>query len=162
MPSTTTAEERRRWIEEIAAVPAAMRAAIEGLTGAQLDTPYREGGWTVRQVVHHLPDSHIHAWVRMKAALTDERPLVRAYDEGAYAQLADYRLAPVEGSLALLESLHQRWVVLLGALTESDFQRVYVHPENGPVRLDQQIANYAWHGRHHVAHITELRKRMGW
>jgi hypothetical protein len=162
MPATTTAAQRSQWIEEIAATPAALRAAVAGLTDAQLDTPYREGGWTVRQVAHHLSDSHIHAWVRMKSALTEERPPVRAYDEVRYAELADYRLAPVEMSLALLEALHARWVVLLRSLTDADLARVYVHSADGPVRLDQQISNYAWHGLHHVAHITEFRKRMTW
>jgi hypothetical protein len=161
-PATTSEEERAQWIEEIAQVPAGLRAAVDGLTDAQLDTPYREGGWTVRQVVHHLPDSHMHAWVRMKAALTEDRPPVRAYDEVAYAKLADYRLAPVEVSLTLFEALHARWLTLLRSLTEDDFARVYLHSSDGPVRLDQQIALYSWHGRHHVAHITELRKRMGW
>lgn len=162
MPATTTADHRAQWIKEIAATPAALRAAVAGLSDTQLDTPYREGGWIVRQVVHHLCDSHIHAWVRMKSALIEVRPAVRAYDEVRYAELADYRLAPVETSLDLLEALHARLVVLLRSLTEIDLARVYVHSADGPVRLDQQLANYAWHGLHHVAHITELRKRMGW
>jgi hypothetical protein len=161
-PDTITPEQRTAWIDEIARTPAAMRAAVAGLSQAQLDTPYREGGWAVRQVVHHVPDSHIHAYVRMKSALTEEHPLVRAYDEQKYAVLPDYRDTPVEVSLVLLEALHARWIVLMRSLTEADFSRVYVHSENGPTRLDQQIAHYAWHCRHHVAHITTLRDRMGW
>ena len=149
-------------MEEIAQTPSALRRAVDGLADAQLDTPYRDGGWTVRQVVHHVPDSHIHAYVRMKSALTEEHPLVRAYDEQQYAVLPDYRDTPIEVSLALLDALHARWVVLLRSLTDADFARVYVHSENGPTRLDHQIANYAWHGRHHVAHITSLRDRMAW
>jgi hypothetical protein len=160
-PTTITTEQCATWIEEIAAAPAALRAAVVNLTDAQLDTPYREGGWTARQVVHHLPDSHIHAWVRMKSALTEECPPVRAYDEVKYAELPDY-LAPVETSLALLDALHARWVVLLRSLTGADLARVYFHSADGPVRLEQQLALYAWHGRHHVAHITEFRKRKGW
>lgn len=155
-PATTTPEQRAAWIDEIAATPAALRAAVEGLTEAQLDTPYREGGWTVRQVVHHLPDSHMHAWTRMKSALTEDRPLVNAYNEAKYARLPDYRL-PVAGSLALLENLHARWVALLRSLSDADFARVYVHSEDGPTRLDQQLALYSWHGRHHVAHILRAR-----
>ncbi len=158
-PATTTPEQRAQWIAEIAATPAELRAAVKGLTDAQLDTPYREGGWTVRQVVHHLPDSHIHAWVRMKSALTEDRPLVRAYDEVKYSQLPDYSLTPVEVSLALLENLHARWVVLLNSLAEADWARVYVHSSDGDTRLDRQLAHYAWHGRHHVAHITTIQFR---
>lgn len=156
-PDTTTPAQRAAWIEEIAATPATLRAAVTGLSEAQLDTPYREGGWTVRQVVHHLPDSHIHAWVRMKSALTEDRPLVRAYDEVKYAQLPDYGATPVEVSLALLDNLHARWVVLLRSLTDADYTRVYVHSSDGATRLDQQLAHYAWHGRHHVAHILLAR-----
>ncbi len=161
-PTAITAGHRVAWIDEIARTPAAMRAAVAGLTDAQLDTPYRDGGWTVRQVVHHVPDSHIHAYVRMKSALTEEHPLVRSYDEQKYAALPDYQHTPVEVSLALLESLHARWVVLMRSLNDADFARVYVHSENGPTRLDHQIAHYAWHCRHHVAHITSLRERMAW
>lgn len=162
VPTTTTEEQRAQWINEIAETPAALRAAVVGLNDAQLDTPYRDGGWTVRQVVHHVPDSHIHAYIRMKWALTEDQPLVKPYDEAKYAELADYRLTPVEVSLQLLESLHTRWVGLLRSLTPADFSRVFMHQEKGAVRLEQQIASYAWHGRHHVAHITALRKRNGW
>jgi hypothetical protein len=162
VPINATAEQRAQWIEEIAQTPAALRAAVAGLSDAQLNTPYREGGWTVRQVLHHLPDSHIHAWVRMKWALTEDEPLVKAYDERKYSELEDYHVTPVEVSLQLLESLHARWVGLLQSLGPGEFSRVFLHQEKGAVRLEQQIASYAWHGRHHVAHITELRKRKGW
>ena len=161
-PDAIAAEHLARWIDEIASTPAAMRAAVSGLNETQLNTPYRDGGWTVRQVVHHVPDSHIHAYVRMKSALTEENALVRAYDEQKYATLPDYRDTPIQVSLTLLDSLHTRWVVLLRSLTDVDLARIYVHSENGPTRLDHQIAHYAWHSRHHVAHITELRRRMKW
>ncbi len=157
----TTAEERAAWIREIAAAPALLRQAVSGLDEAQLDTPYREGGWTLRQVVHHVPDSHMNAYVRMKLALTEDRPTIKPYDEARWAELADSR-GPVEGSLVLLDRLHERWVRLWEALDEAQFARTLMHPEIGAVRLDQMLASYAWHGRHHTAHITSLRTRMGW
>lgn len=160
-PEVTDAK-RRRWIEEIAGTPAALRAAVAGLSEAQLDTPYRPGGWTVRQVAHHLPDSHLNAYVRFKLALTEAEPTVKTYDEAAWAELADGRTAPVELSLALLESLHRRWVLVLRSLFPGDFARTFRHPEWGTVSLDWYLQQYAWHGRHHVAHITSLRGRMGW
>ena len=139
-----------------------MRAAVAGLTPEQLDTPYRPGGWTVRQVVHHVPDSHINSYVRFKLALTEEEPTIKPYDEARWAKLADTATTPVEVSLTLLDSLHSRWVPLLQSLTEADFARQFRHPELGMVRLDRNLALYAWHGKHHVAHITSLRERMGW
>jgi hypothetical protein len=158
---TTRTREQR--IAEIAAAPAHLRRAIAGLTPAQLDTPYRPGGWTVRQVIHHLPDSHLNAYTRIKLALTEEEPTIRPYEEARWAELPDARTGPVEPSLQLLESLHQRWLLLLGQLRTSDFERPYRHPEHGRIfRVDEAIALYAWHGRHHVAHITSLRHRMGW
>ncbi len=155
-------EARQRAIEEIAEAPARLRAAVRGLSAEQLDTPYRAGGWTVRQVVHHLPDSHLNAYTRFKLALTEERPTIKPYDEQKWAELADTKKTPVETSLALLEALHQRWVVLLRSLTAADFARGFAHPERGPMTLDETLALYSWHGRHHVAHITSLRERMGW
>jgi hypothetical protein len=129
----------------------------------QLDTPYRPGGWTVRQVVHHLPDSHLHAYTRIKLALTEEEPTIKPYEEARWAELPDARTGPIDPSLALLESLHQRWLLLLRQLRPSDFERRFRHPEhNRMFALDETIALYAWHGRHHVAHITSLRQRMGW
>jgi hypothetical protein len=154
---------REQWIEEIAAAPANLRAVVAGLAPYQLDTPYREGGWTVRQVVHHLPDSHLNAYTRIKLALTEEVPVIKPYEEARWAELPDGRAAPVELSLNLLESLHHRWVLLLRQLTPADFRRRFVHPQHGrPIELQETLALYAWHGRHHVAHIASLRRRKGW
>jgi len=155
-------DERRRSIEEIEKTPAKFRAAVEQLTPKQLDTPYREGGWTVRQVIHHLADSHLNSYVRFKLALTEEQPAIKGYDEKLWAELADTRDTPVETSLTLLEALHQRWVVLLRSMKPEDFARAFRHPDRGPVSLDTAVAMYAWHGRHHTAHVTALRQRMGW
>ena len=140
------------WIDEIAALPAALRAAVAPLAEARLDTPYRPGGWTARQVVHHVPDSHANAVVRFKWALTEDAPVIKAYDEAAWAALPDSR-APVGMSLDLLEALHARWVILMRALTPADWARTFVHPEHGPMRLDRTAAMYAWHGRHHLAPV---------
>jgi len=139
----------------------ARQRAIEDVA-EQLDTPYRPGGWTVRQVVHHLPDSHLNAYTRFKLALTEERPTIKPYDEQKWAELADTKKTPVETSLALLEALHQRWVVLLRSPAATDFARGFAHPERGAMTLDGTLALYSWRGRHHVAHITSLRERMGW
>ncbi len=158
----STAEQRRAFIDRIEAAPARLRAAVESLTPEQLDTPYRPGGWTVRQVVHHVPDSHINSYCRFRLALTEDTPSAKGYDEAAWAELSDSRTAPIEVSLALLESLHRRWVLLLRAMTPADFARTFLHSELGPVTLDRNLALYAWHGEHHVAHITSLRARMGW
>ncbi len=155
-------EERARRIAEIAAAPVALRDAVAGLSDAQLETPYRPGGWTVRQVAHHVPDSHMNAYVRFKLAVTEETPTIKPYDEAAWARLADVRTVPVETSLALLEALHARWVALLRSLGEADWARTFKHPELGVVPLEKNLALYAWHGRHHVAHVTSLRERMGW
>jgi len=158
-----TAGERDRLIAEIAAAPAAFRAAVEGLTPKQLDTPYRPGGWTVRQVVHHLPDSHMNAFIRFKLGLTQDRPTINPYDQDRWAALADAAHTPVETSLTLLDAVHQRWVVLLRSLDTADFARAVNHPEHSaPLTLDKIVALYAWHGRHHTAHVTGLRHRMGW
>ena len=157
-----TPEKRRQCIQQIAAAPAQLRAAVAGLSPEQLDTPYRPGGWTVRQVVHHVPDSHLNSYIRCKLALTEEEPTIKPYDEKRWAELEDVRATPVEVSLMLLESLHRRWVPLLESLAPADFARKFRHPELGALTLEQNIALYAWHGRHHVAHITSLRQRMGW
>ena len=162
MESDPTDEERRQAIEQIAETPARLREAVSGLSAAQLDTEYRPGGWTIRQVVHHVPDSHMNSYVRFKLALTEEEPTIRPYMEDRWAMLEDSRITPLETSLALLDALHERWVILLRALEEADFKRAFSHPEWGVVPLDKAIAIYAWHGRHHVAHVTSLRERMGW
>jgi len=162
-PGPATPEERRRRIEEIAAMPAVFRAAVAGLSKKQLDTPYRPGGWTVRQVVHHVPDSHLNAYIRCKLALTENQPTIKPYDQERWAVLADAANTRIETSLVLLEALHERWVALLRALPAEDFARLLVHPEHEkPMSLDVVVAHYAWHGAHHTAHITRLRERMGW
>jgi hypothetical protein len=155
-------EQRTKYIHEIEQAPAAMTAAVAGLSAEQLDTPYRDGGWTVRQVVHHVPDSHMNAYVRWKLALTEDEPTIKPYAEDRWAELADTKATPVEVSLALLDSLHARWVQLLRSLNASDWKRQFRHPESGVVSLEKNLAIYAWHGKHHVAHVTELRKRMAW
>ena len=142
-------------------LPSDLAAAVNGLTHAQIDTPYREGGWTVRQLVHHIADSHANAYVRTKLALTEDWPTIKPYDEAAWARLADSRL-PIDSSLAMIGALHERWVTLLESLAESDFERGYVHPENGRQNLATVLALYAWHSRHHTAHITHLRARQNW
>ena len=157
-----TESQRRELIDAIAQTPAKLRAAVAGLNDKQLDTPYRPGGWTVRQVVHHLPDSHLNSFVRFKLALTEDEPTIKPYDEARWAELPDSK-APIEVSLSLLEDLHKRWILLLNALAPAEWQRTLRHPERpGPTTLDDNLQIYAWHGRHHVAHITALRERNGW
>ena len=162
LPGDLTNNERKAFIEAISEAPSMMRSAAERLNDEQLDTPYRPGGWTVRQVVHHVPDSHINAYVRFKWALTEENPTIKAYDEAAWAELPDSRSAPIEISIQLLHEVHARWERLLWGLRPEDFSRTVVHPVDGVRSLDDFLALYAWHGKHHVAHITELRKRNGW
>jgi len=157
-----TDEQKQSFLSDIAQTPAHLRKAIDGLSDAQLDTPYRPGGWTVRQVVHHLPDSHMNSYVRFKLALTEDEPTIKPYAEDLWAQLADTAATPVETSLMLLDSLHDRWVRLLRSLTAAQWKRTFRHPELGPMNLEKTLAIYAWHGKHHVAHITELRRRMSW
>ena len=157
-----TPEQRSRFIDDIAAAPQRMRSAVAGLTESQLDTPYRDGGWTVRQVVHHVPDSHVNAYTRFKLALTEDVPTIKTYEEAEWAELPEARSAPIGVSLALLDALHERWVLLLRVLAPTQFARSFRHPELGLMTIDQQIAMYAWHGRHHLAHITSLSTRMGW
>jgi uncharacterized damage-inducible protein DinB len=149
-------------IDSIAALPAAFRAAVADLTDEQLDTPYREGGWTVRQLVHHVADSNLNIYVRFRLALTEDSPPVKTFSEKAWAELHDARTLAVEPSLALLDGLHARWVALLRAMTPADFDRTYQHPDMGTVPLRKMLRLYEWHGRHHLAHITRLRERMGW
>lgn len=154
--------QRSAFIADIANTPTALRAAVAGLSPQQLDTPYREGGWTVRQVVHHMPDSHMNAYVRFKLALTEDEPTIKPYAEDRWAELADTKATPVEVSLTLLDTLHDRWVRLLQSFEPEDWKRQFRHPERGVVSLEMNLAMYAWHGRHHVAHVTELRKKMRW
>jgi len=156
------AEQREAMIGDIAHAPAALRAAVQGLSQQQLDTPYRDGGWTVRQVVHHVPDSHLNAYVRFKLALTEDAPSIKTYDEARWAELGDTPSTPIEVSLTLLESLHARWIRLLNSLKPEDWKRTFHHPELGVVPLERSLAIYSWHSKHHVAHVTDLRKRMGW
>jgi uncharacterized damage-inducible protein DinB len=156
------AAEIEGWLSDIAQTPALLREAVAGLTDAQLDRPYREGGWTVRQVIHHVADSHMHSYARFRFALTEPSPTIRPYDEGAWAELPDAKSAPVEVSLALLDALHRRWMILLRSLDGAGMVKVFVHPERGPVPLVDAVALYAWHGRHHTAHITALRQRLSW
>jgi uncharacterized damage-inducible protein DinB len=157
-----TPDQRRELVDQIAATPARMREAVSGLNESQLDTPYRDGGWSVRQVVHHVPDSHMNAYTRVKLALTEEQPTIKPYDEAAWAKLNDVRDTPIETSLVLLETLHSRWDTILRKMTDADFERTLMHPDMGVMTLDAVIAMYAWHGRHHVGHITSLRARSGW
>ena len=156
-----TAEQRAQFLQHVTEAPANLRAAIQGLSEAQLDTPYRDGGWTPRQVVHHVADSHMNAFIRFKLALTEDNPTIKPYAENLWAELADAKL-PLETSLVMVDQVHHRWTTVLHAMTESQWARTFNHPENGMRRLDQVLGLYAWHGRHHVAHITELRERKGW
>ncbi len=157
-----TDNERQACILKIEETPARMRAAVAGLNEEQLDTPYRPEGWTVRQVVHHVPESHMNSYLRFKLALTEDEPTIKPYFEDRWARLDDARQAPIALSLDLLEALHGRWVWFLRSLKQDDWQRIFRHPELGAVTLDKNVALYAWHGQHHVAHITSLRERMGW
>lgn len=161
-PATVSPEQRALLIRQIEELPAALRDAVKGLSAAQLDTPYRPDGWSLRQVANHLVDSHVNAFVRFKLALTEDRPAIKPYEQSKWAECADTRTADPEQSVRLLEALHARWVVLLRSMTDADFRRVFVHPESGEQRLDQTLSLYAWHGRHHTAHITSLRQRKGW
>jgi hypothetical protein len=146
----------------MALMPADLYRAIQGLSDTQLDTPYRDGGWTVRQVVHHLPDSHMNSYVRFKLALTEDDPMIKPYAEDRWAELADTKVTPIEISLGMLMSLHHRWVLLMRSLTAEEWKRTFRHPELGSMTLEKSLAMYDWHGKHHIAHITELRKRMSW
>lgn len=157
-----SAAERKKAIETIAELPVRLRAAVAGLTHEQLDTPYRPGGWTVRQVVHHLADAHVNGFLRFKLALTENEPTIKPYNQEKWANTADSRTAPIDPSLHIVDGVHERWTTLLTSMKPADFARKYQHPERGPMTLDTTVAMYAWHAKHHVAHITELRKRKGW
>jgi uncharacterized damage-inducible protein DinB len=157
-----TPAARTAAIEDITATPHRLRAAVAGLSESQIDTPYRPGGWTVRQVVHHVPDSHMNAYTRFKMGLTEDVPTIKPYNEAAWAGLEDSRSTPIETSLGLLDAVHDRWVRVLRAMSPADFSRKINHPERGEMSLDQLLALYAWHGKHHTAHVTKLRERSGW
>lgn len=161
-PEQTTEAQVQDWTAEIAALPAKLRQAVDGLSDAQLDTPYREGGWTVRQVVHHLADSHINSFCRFKLALTEEKPEIKPFEEADWAETAEAKSAPVESSLSLLEGLHARWTLLLNSLTPEQFARAVRHPQHGTMSVVLLTALYAWHSRHHLAHITTLREARDW
>ncbi len=154
--------QRKKFIDDIEQAPAAMRAAVRGLSPQQIETPYRDGGWTVRQVVHHVPESHMNAYIRFKLALTEDEPTIKPYEEHLWAELADIPVTSLEASLTLLEALHVRFVILLRSLKAADWKRTFRHPQLGLMPLEKNLALYAWHGKHHVAHVTELRRRMGW
>ncbi|MCW5962818.1 MAG: putative metal-dependent hydrolase [Bryobacterales bacterium] len=158
----TAAAQREGWISDITHLPHQLEAALDGLSEEQLDTPYRPDGWTVRQVVHHVADSHLNAYIRVRWALTEEQPTIKAYDEKLWAELHDASTDPVAASLQLLGGLHARWTSLLKNLAPDEFHRTLVHPVNGPGTIERYTCLYAWHGRHHVAHVTALRERMGW
>ena len=151
------------WIGEIEALPSDLRAAVAGLSRVQLDTPYRPGGWTVRQVIHHLGDSHLNSYLRFKWALTEDRPVIKAYDQQTWAELPDYQLVPIEDTLQFVAALHRKWAILMRSLSPLDWQKEFVHPETGKaVPLNRNLGIYAWHGKHHVAHIANLRQRLKW
>lgn len=160
--STLSTDQRAALVDDVAATPARLRAAVAGLDDVQLDTPYRPGGWTVRQVVHHVADSHMNCLIRFKLALTEDEPTIKPYAEGLWAQLDDTRVAPIDMSIEIVDGVHRRWDVVLRAMKPEDFARRFRHPERGTVTLDDTLGLYAWHGRHHVAHITRLRDREGW
>jgi uncharacterized damage-inducible protein DinB len=157
-----TASKRRLWLEQMAEAPERLAAAVDGLDDEQLGTPYREGGWTIRQVVHHLTDAHLNGFVRFKLALTEDRPPIKTYEEALWAETADGREAPVSVSLHLLAALHARWMILLRSLSEEQFACAFSHPDRGLMTIDKAIQLYAWHGLHHTAHVTSLRARRGW
>jgi uncharacterized damage-inducible protein DinB len=157
-----TEENRKQLLAQIEEAPKKLRAAVAGLSREQLSTPYRDGGWTVQQVVHHLADSHMNAYTRFKLALTEDEPTIKPYNETLWAELSDSKTTPIETSLALMDALHERWVNLLRGMGPADFSRKMRHPERGAMSLDDTLGLYAWHGRHHVAHIANLRQRKGW
>jgi len=160
-PASSLPSDRAASIQVLRELPDRLAASVAGLNDAQLDTPYREGGWTVRQLVHHVADSHANSYVRFKLALTEDWPTIKPYDEAAWATLADSRM-PIDASLAFINGLHQRMVSLLESMSEGEFQRGFTHPERGRMTLATNLALYDWHSRHHVAHVTALRSRQGW
>ncbi len=161
-PKEYSDDLREGFLSEIEETPFFLRHAVENLNEEQLATPYREGGWTIEQVVHHVPDSHMNAYIRTKLALTEKEPIIKTYREDAWAKLEDYVTTPIETSLLLLETIHTRWLILIKSLNKSQFERKLNHPEMGVVDINWILAQYAWHGKHHIAHINSLKQRMGW
>jgi DinB superfamily len=161
-PGEVTVEERWRHLRDIAELPAKLREAVAGLAPQHLDIPYREGGWTIRQIVHHIPDSHMNSYVRFKLALTEDQPTIKPYDEKLWAEIPEARTAPIEVSLDMVDALHGRWSLMLANMTDADFERSIFHPEIGALTLKSMVAGYGWHCRHHVAQIVATRRRMGW
>jgi hypothetical protein len=161
-PASYTGASRAAAIAAIAETPSNLRRAVKGLSDEQLDTPYRPDGWTVRQLVHHVPDSHMNAYIRTRLALTEDNPTIKPYDEARWAELHDAKSLPVDVSLSMLDAIHERWVALLKAMTPAQYARTLNHPERGPMTVDELVALYQWHGPHHVAHVTGLRSRMKW
>lgn len=161
-PENISSAQRTDWIDQIARLPDQLRKAVDGFSDGQLDTPYRPGGWTVRQVIHHLSDSHINSYTRFRLALTEDTPSIKSYEEAAWAELPDARQSRIEPSLMILDGLHERWSMLLRGLSEAQFARTFRHSELGAIRLDWTAGLYAWHSRHHLAHVTNLSQRMGW
>ena len=157
-----TSQDREQWLDQLAELPEKLKEAVAGLSDTQLDTPYRAGGWTARQVVHHLADSHMHSYMRFRHAVTEDAPVIKVYDEARWAELSDAKTAPVGLSVGLLGQLHARWILFLRGFGDAEYARVFRHPERGDLRLDTALGLYAWHGRHHVAQIMGLRKRNGW
>jgi uncharacterized damage-inducible protein DinB len=157
-----TEEQKQQYLNDIEQTPARLRAALSGLSDDQLNTPYRDGGWTLRQVAHHVPDSHMNSYMRFKLALTEDDPTIKPYQESLWAELPEAKHAPIEVSLALLNSLHQRWMRMFREMTDADWKRTFRHPVLGSVSLERNLALYSWHGRHHTAHVTNLREKMGW
>jgi hypothetical protein len=157
-----TASQKQQSLADIDQTPVRLRSALAGLSDQQLDTSYRDGGWTLRQLAHHVADSHMNAYIRFKLALTEDDPTIKPYMENLWAELPEAKKAPVEMSLALLDSLHQRWGMMLREFKDADWKKTFRHPELGPITLEKNLALYSWHGRHHVAHVTTLRDKMGW
>lgn len=157
-----TSEQKQECLADVELTPTRLRAALHGLSDKQLDTPYREGGWTLRQVAHHIPDSHMNSYIRCKLALTEDDPTIKPYMEDLWAELPEAKSAPIAMSLALLDSLHQRWMLMLRQLDDNGWKRTFRHPQMGPMTLEKNLALYAWHGKHHVAHVTNLKEKMGW
>lgn len=161
-PAEVSPEDRRQHLRDIAELPAKLREAVAGLAPQHLDIPYREGGWTIRQIVHHIPDSHVNSYVRFKLALTEDRPIIKPYDEKLWAEIPEARTAPIEMSLDMVDALHGRWSLMLRNMTDADFERSIMHPEIGVLKVKSMVAGYGWHCRHHVAQIVATRRRMGW